>query len=234
MSENKQYSILNHPKLKLKAFVPGENKATASFSYAMYQNNPRINIYISKEKGYINAPMDPMTFQVYLDYITKAASGANDDKFCIENKKYSKETSKLEVESRTIIGKDAEGVVYVCVVSSNNDTPKIKFVFNATDTLYHSLKHKDGQALSKGEVSQMYALAHARLLSSIIPQLLVSNYEHVEYQPNNNNKGNYNKGNNNYNKGNYKNNNYSNKGNDSYSNSSNDANDSIDDSDIPF
>lgn len=188
-------TLLDLSKLQLRGNLKGA-KYPPSLKVGIYQNNPQITVYTNVDsaphKGIITAGMDfhtlAVVFQTIRDII---AENGNGEQFIyeIENKYKPKDSKELRVKNKTIIGKDPEGVIFISVVDSNGEMPKVKFEFGMN--YYHSITRKGSLgAMTKAEISQRSAVAWTNLFENIVLKIGADSYEFVDY---NNRGGNNNK-----------------------------------------
>lgn len=184
-------TLLDLSKLQLRGYLKG-SKYPPSLRVDLYQNNPQIKIYTNMEsaphKGAIIAGMDFQTLHVIFKLIRDIVNedgGGEQIIYEIENKYKPRDSKELMVKNKTIIGKDAEGVVFISVIDSNPEMPKVKFEFGMN--YYHGLVRKGGlPPLTKADISCRSAVAWADLFQNIVMRIAVDIYEPVDY---NGNKG---------------------------------------------
>lgn len=182
-------TLLDLSKLQLRGYLKG-SKYPPSLKVGIYQNNPQITVYSNLEsaphKGIITAGMDFHTlhliFQLIRDIVNEDGGGEQII-YEIENKYKPRDSKELMVKNKTIIGKDAEGVVFISVIDSNSDMPKVKFEFGVN--YYHGLVRKGGlPPLTKAEVSCRSAVAWADLFQNVVMRVAADTYEPVDYNAN--------------------------------------------------
>lgn len=149
-------------------------------------NHPNDN----KNYGRIVATLDMPTFGVLTQLLKRAPTWNNDTKEIIEcwdqpfiNGQRSKD---LKLDTKVIVGKDREGVVYLAVLSWDSSRPIVKFPVRPSQ--YTRLVHSDGSAYTEAEASCIYAPGWASQLTEIVSNLLASDFYE---RPESNNQGGY-------------------------------------------
>lgn len=149
-------------------------------AFAHRAGKPRITVFTNSPNdtvsfGMISAPMDPNTFFTLLELISTIADGPNDNKYKVENYTgvYNEgvSTGEKQLLSETFVGKDADGVMWICVASGAR--PKIKFEFTISD--YHKIFKATGEPLTKAEASVRSAKGTVKALQKIFA-IIVSGY----------------------------------------------------------
>lgn len=182
-------TLLDLSKLQLRGYLKG-SKYPPSLKVGIYQNNPQITVYSNLEsaphKGIITAGMDFQTLHLIFKLIRDIVNedgGGEQIIYEIENKYKPRDSKELMVKNKTIIGKDAEGVVFISVIDSNPEMPKVKFEFGVN--YYHGLVRKGGlPPLTKAEVSCRSAVAWADLFQNVVMRVAADIYEPVDYNAN--------------------------------------------------
>ena len=175
---------LDNNKLNLTALNAKGKRA--SLQWQLVNNNPRIVVYTNDpddqiDYGKIAAKIDAPVFFAFMNMIEKAMASPSEFKDKIDNSNFSwvggKRAETPTVESSLLVGKDADGVVWVAVSAPRR--PQIKFPF--VNPEFHNFFHKDGTAYSKSEVSVLMAKSYLDVLRLMMANLLVSAY--VEPKP---------------------------------------------------
>ena len=192
-------NILDHKKLWLYTECPSEPTKKSSMNWMLVASNPRLIVWTNdpadtgEANGYgkIQANMDAPTFTVFLDYLNQAIESVGEVKFSVTCLGYifpgGKRSEKPVVTSTLYCGKDKEGIVWISLVAKNR--PVIKFPFGEGE--FHHFFTSDGSPAAKGEISQLYAKAHIRLLYGFMEKLMVTTY--VPPEPAQFNQGGFNK-----------------------------------------
>ena len=194
-------NALDSKKLNLVAPCPTAPGKRSSLIWGVYSNNPRLTVYTgdpedsSERTGYgkIAANLDTPTFFAFIEMLEAAAKSTEECKQKIDNKGFTwfggKRSEVPVVVNSLIVGKDAEGCVWVSVVADNR--PIIKFFIGPSE--FHVLYHSTGKPFSKAEASSLYAVAYCQLLRNMVGNVLVTEYtEEVAKKPFNQTGGNNN------------------------------------------
>lgn len=186
MAEKK--NALDNSKLTLSALCPTEKNKYSTLKWEVFRNNPRIVVRTNDTSltnqennwGKIEAAMDAPGFYVFLQFLKDAYEASSEIKNKIESYNYEYSSGQRSEDIRhiadTVIGKDKEGCIFIAVVSKKDNWPVIKFVFGPSDNRWLKYCHGDGTPYTKAEISVIYAKVYYRLLSHIIPQILVTEY----------------------------------------------------------
>lgn len=187
---------LNNPKIRLSAPNPQCKGVYANLSWDIYQNNPRIVVdtkdpqFKNPENGYgrIQAAMDPVILSMFLENLQWAIDLETTDKRRISNygsdrnaPRYTPGTPPPPPVHLTDVwvGRDADMNVFISVVNQKENWPKIKFLFDVPDRRFVKFYKGDGTELTRGELSTLAAKSYLRLLTSLMPAVLATTYEHV-------------------------------------------------------
>jgi len=175
--------------------------------------SPRLSIYYHKnkvsievrtnvqsdmdgqERGIIRAEIDPHMFFLFLSVLRKTIDGPNGERperIRIKRPDFQKRNNGEPVlESTIAVGKDADGVVYISVLSWKKDRPAIRFPF-AIDKFIELVK-ADGSPWGKAEASVELARGYCNLWEQLIPQYMFNRYKQEEFKPRDGGGG-YNRG----------------------------------------
>ncbi len=183
MTTPKIKTIFDDQKLKLTAKPIEQGARPPTFQVSTYRNNPQFTVYTNHDNGsgvtWISAGMDAGTFWYALEAIKHlAVNGGGGDVVEIENKrdipkeKRQDPKVKYEVVSKTMIGRDDDGKIWISVQDQKKaNAPKIRFYFQVN--YYHNVRWKSN--LTPGQISQQYALAWVDMVSKLMGGLLLNN-----------------------------------------------------------
>lgn len=177
--------------IKLRLSCPPTQGATRpgslAFSVFCTEKGPhcRIDVYTNvpndKNNGNIRAAMDAPVFYDMMQMVEIAADAEPGYKSFIENLNHTyfggKRSEEAELVSKTIIGKDAEGRVFISVIAQGR--PNLKFVF--LPSFYHHLCNSDGSRMSEADASKIHAKGFVKLLRDLASSVLYHTY--VEPKP---------------------------------------------------
>jgi hypothetical protein len=172
---------LDEYKLRLSAPAVQGAKRKPSLAVSVAKNNPRITVYTNvegaKDNGRISANMDTQTMFAMFSALQEVIDGPADSKITITNMNHTfyqgKRSPEPQVVSKTILGKEPDGTIYISVIAK--DQAMVKFPFLPSE--YHSFVHKDGSPWQPPELSKLYAKGWVDIFSSLIPFVLVNEYE---------------------------------------------------------
>lgn len=142
----------------------------------------RTNIENDKDYGRILAKPSISDFFSILSLLEKVATGPAGEKYTIGLKAsrfISGQPSKEPMlDTKVVVGKDNDGVIFMGVLSWEKERPVIKFPFrpfndNRNETTWTK---GDGTALSPAEISSLYYAGWLRVLESVVPTLLINGY----------------------------------------------------------
>jgi len=201
-------NALDNSKLRLSAPCPTAEGKRSSLVWGVYSNNPRITVYTgdpedTTDYGRIVANVDIANFYAFIEMLEATAKSPGECKQKMDNKGFSwfggKRSENPVVLNSILVGKDADGGVWISVITDRR--PMIKFYILPNDTT--SLYHGDGSAYNKAEASALFTLGYCQILRNLVSIVLVNEYVEEApkkpYVPGGGN--NYNKGNSsNYNK----------------------------------
>lgn len=193
---------LNNPKLRISAPNPAVKGVYSTLAFDVYQNNPRIVVdtkdpsLANPDNGYgrITAALDPTVFGVFLEFLDKSIKSDGATKFKIENYGFEYVNGQRSQEAAHLsdvwVGKEADGTVFISVISKKPGFPTIKFPFGLSDQRWHKIYHGDGTQFTKAELSEKAAAAYLRLLTNLVPNVLDTHYYDAPPNTNWKNKGN--------------------------------------------
>ena len=152
------------------------------------QIDVRTNVENDKDYGRISAKLDSPTFFAVLVKLDEVIDAPPDTKYVLENtaiRFVNGQRTDPKLDTRVLLGKDRDGVVFIGVTSWEKERPIVKFPFRPSQ--FHSWARADGTLLSPAELSQLYARGYVRELQSLVPVVLETNY--VEPPPRENRGG---------------------------------------------
>jgi hypothetical protein len=181
--------IQDFERLQMWTPTPGAAGKRAKLSFGIRDGNPRITVFTNDpndkiSSGVIYAAMNPETFYTFLELFGNVVRAKEEIKYKIncfgtrwENDKPTKDKVLI---SDLCFGRDAEGMIWICVIADNR--PKIKFEFNISD--YHLLMDGDGKQFDKARASRLEASAKLALLHQVYGIAITKNLENPTPRPN--------------------------------------------------
>lgn len=149
-----------------------------SMRVGVFGNVPRITVKTNLPNdinhGKIDFNMDLATFAVGMAYLQDLVEGKDvpqemkleyQDDFVA-----GKKLDKIITLSTWVIGKAADGRIYMAVISSQASRPRIRFFFGPTK--YHNMKLGDGSQVGVDKMSAAYARGFARSSEQLVYILL--------------------------------------------------------------
>lgn len=170
-------------KLRLSAEKLPNGKSRPTLTVTVVNNNPRFVVYTQvegdKDNGKIQAEVDMQVMYSILEAIEMVIAGPNDNRFQFVNKNFTwfggKKSDTPQVLSKIQIGKDNTGVVYISVLSAQNDRPKIKFPFGFSN--FHQLvRPGTDEAVPESEISVLAAKGWIRLMTELLADVFVDKW----------------------------------------------------------
>lgn len=200
MSDQPEQPVRIHDfeRLQMWTPTPGAAGKRAKLSFGIRDGNPRITVFTNDpndkiSSGVIYAAMNPETFYMFLKLFGDVVNAKEEVKYKIqcfgtrwENDKPTKD--KLLI-SDLCFGRDAEGMVWICLIADNR--PKIKFEFNISD--YHLLLDGEGKQFDKPRASRLEAAAKLALLHQVYGIAITKNLENPTPRPNKDARGGFKK-----------------------------------------
>lgn len=191
---DKPSNVLDNGKLTLSAPKLANGEFPPKFKVGTYNNNPQYTVFSgvtsAKRGGVISAGMDPITFYTSLRLIERMIDEPTPQEtvtYEIEN--HAGRGAEKAIKSRTIIGKDPEGIVFISILDVDDSMPKVRFNFDAD--FYHKI---NVNGMTKGQISCISAQGFVDAWRSILGPHLVQSYEKVVFRGNGGGGGSYNKG----------------------------------------
>lgn len=144
----------------------------------VFGNVPRItvktNVPNDINHGKIDFNMDLATFAVGMAYLQDLVEGKDvpqEQKFEYQDDFVAgKKLDKIITLSTWVIGKATDGRIYMAVISSQAQRPRIRFFFGPTK--YHNIKNGDGSQVGTDKISAAYARGFARSSEQLVYILL--------------------------------------------------------------
>jgi hypothetical protein len=195
-------TIIDHWGLKLTAKPINGSTRRPSLGVSVYKNEPHFIVYTNvegdKDKGKIEAKTDVTTFLSSIAALRKIIKGPSDNRITIELKQFrflggGRKSETPMLDTKIVVGKDTNGVVFIAVVSWDKDRPTIRFPFVPSN--HSNFLNTQGEPLSEAEVSEMRAEAYCDLMTELVPSMLRTHYvEEPRKDPNANQQGGGNRG----------------------------------------
>lgn len=178
-------TVLDDPKLKLTADALPGGEGRPSFLLYYTGNHPRIDVYTQmpndKDNGKIRGTLDVVVLFSIGECLARLADTDDVGPYTIENLDHTwkdKVRSKEPVlMTKTVMGKDKDGRIYIALLSADSERPKVRFYFGLS--YYHQLK-RGNEVLSDAEISKIVARAWSKAIMSLYSNVAAANYEHKD------------------------------------------------------
>lgn len=178
---DKDKTMLDHGKLQMQSRKLDNGEYPPKFKVQTFNNNPQFAVFSgvpsAKRSGVISAGMDPVTLQsVFLLIERMIELDPNGETLIYEIENEQGRGKDKKVTTKTVIGKDPDGIMFISVVDVDPEMPKVRFDFN-TD-YYHKII---GPGLDKAELSKIAAQSWVNNFRQMLPIILVNDYAPVVY-----------------------------------------------------
>lgn len=181
-------NFLDDRRLALSAPTPGAKGKFANLNWGYFGNLARLTVWTNdpedqngRDGGKIGVTMPTQIFMNLLELLKMAIDvpTGTEKKWYLECKEYQwfggKKSEQPEVIATIWVGKNADGEVWISVVSPKRERPRIQFKFG--NTFYNHLYHGDGTPFSNAEASVLAAKGYIAMLTEAVPDLGVDTYE---------------------------------------------------------
>jgi hypothetical protein len=168
-------------KLSLSAPVPNVQGASSSLTWDVVGSNVRATLWTNdpqdkeNDGGRITSSMPMPVFFGFLANLDNAIKARGEYKTVIEGLNWfgygGKRQETPRVESSMIVGKDADGVMYILLTAPKR--PNIVFHFEPRGQT-HGFRNSAGELQSRAETSMMFARAYYTMLSQIMQLDMIS------------------------------------------------------------
>jgi hypothetical protein len=179
----RKMNALSEYKLRLVGEPVNGAKRAPTLGFSVNKNNPQIdvrtNVEGDKDYGRISAKLDTPTLFTLLALLDQMADPSTppNTKHQIRNKAIrfiNGRRSDPMLDTTIIVGRDAEGVVFIGVTSWEKERPIIKFPFRPS--AMHELVDSTGAPVPLAKISEYCARGWANLVAQIIPTILINEY----------------------------------------------------------
>lgn len=177
-------TILDDNKFKLTAKPIESGARPPTFQLGTYFNNPQLTVYPNHDNGsgctWISAGMDVHSFAFLLQLLREMANNPNggecqheiENKRDIPKEKRTDPKVTKQVVSKTQIGRDADGKLWISVLDNlKPNAPKIRFYFALN--YFHSVRSKP--TMSPGEYSRIHCLGWVANAETYMAGILLNN-----------------------------------------------------------
>lgn len=181
MSEPDVDRIYELDKAIMYADSPGAPGKRAKLVWSTRKTYPRLSIFTNdpadKGNGLITAPLDTPTLYGILDIMDTVLRATEEmkQKIDIYTSKWenNQRTNEMVLLSTVWVGKNANGINWISLVSSDPVRPKVIFEYQTGD--YYQFFKKDGAQYTKAETSNLALAAAIRLLRNFFENNPIAN-----------------------------------------------------------
>ncbi len=173
---------------KMQLYAPNQAGKSAGMNIRLHNNNFRIQVYTNDpndpKQGAITAAVEPYVFSMMLVMLEEAIVATGEYRNYIDNMGYKfiggKRGDKQEVLSRTVVGKDTDGILYLSIVESGR--PNVKFPMLPSS--WHILRGANGDVEEKAVTSRLFAKGYVKIWTALL-QGLIAYFKEEEQKQNN-------------------------------------------------
>lgn len=185
-------TALEEPKLRLLGDILKGARRPSTLQITMFGNQLRVTCYTNvendKNNGRIEAKMDSITAYAFFECFRDVLNHSGPIKRFVECKTVVNGDWKNPVlESTLVVGRGDDNVVFVGIVSADNDRPRLQFRLRPTD--FHALLGEDRKPLPEDVVSEIYGRAYLNLMSQLSANVLDTHFREPQRQQGGNGGG---------------------------------------------
>lgn len=171
---NNERDILDLTSLQLKTAPTQGAKRPPALAVKTWRNKVSMTVFTNVEglprHGIIGINLYPQQFMMIVEGIKRIAKTPHTGQKKSQSiTVFDKPGKDKKEQGKVVWGRNDEGVMYICVVSSDNQFPKIPFYFNNSSQFGF-------EGMSKVEESELFALACCRWWSNLLPKYLADNF----------------------------------------------------------
>ena len=155
---------------------PSGGKGPPKLSFDVYRGNPSITVFPNDpndtESGKpIRSAMAPRIWGAFVAFFESVLElNPGEHRQFINNQGH---PNKTFVDTVIVMGKTAEGVVYIGVTKKGRPAKK----FDLLNTVYSDIADGQGNPLPEGEKSMLYAKGYLRELDAYVTSMMIDTYE---------------------------------------------------------
>lgn len=182
MAADKERNVFDLTSLQLKAKPPAGAKRPAALAVKSWKNKPSLTVFSNVEGapkyGIFGVNVYPLTFMTFLRGIEKIADmpfvpGEKVNRKLVIYDKPSQDKQRI---GDLVFGRDGEGIMYICLVSADENYPKIPFMFSLP-------RQQIYEGLSPQEASRDYCLGCVDWWRALMPKHLMENFVDETKEP---------------------------------------------------
>lgn len=179
-------TILDHYGMKLSTKPQAGSQRKPTLAVRIYDNQPMFVVYTNvegdKENGKIEASTDTPTFFYVLKLLKDMIAGPVDNRRTIEIKKRKFQaggrlSDQAILDSKIVVGKDKDGIVYIGVTSWDGSRPQIRFPFKLSEnSIPYRTVNGNAERIPDDEISAGVATSYVTYMEEIAAQMLRTQY----------------------------------------------------------
>lgn len=148
----------------------------------VFGNQPRLtvrtNVQGDQNHGKIDFNCDLATFAAAINFVKKLVDGTAETdhlEFVYQNDFVAgKKLDNIIPLASLVVGKDAEGKIYIAIISTQEGRPRIKFYFGPSK--FHTVRMKDKSTADAGMMSRIYAHGWAQPAYDLVIHYLTADF----------------------------------------------------------
>lgn len=163
--------------------VPGGSKRP-NLRIKVLGNVPRLTVKTNvegdqtKNNGKIDFNTDLATWSIFVEKVLAMAEGRDTSEgynfHYMDDFLAGKKLDRPIIISTLQVGRDANGRLYMAILSGDKSRPRIQFFFGPTK--YHDMTRRDGSPLTPREISDAFAIGFLKPMAGIVLELLNSEF----------------------------------------------------------
>lgn len=182
MAADKERNVFDLTSLQLKAKPPAGAKRPAALAVKSWKNKPSLTVFSNVEGapkyGIFGMNIYPLTFMTFLRGLETIADmpfvpGEKVNRKMVVYDKPSQDKQRI---GDLVFGRDGEGIMYICLVSSDENYPKIPFMFSLP-------RQQTYEGLTPQEASRDYCLGCVDWWRALMPKHLMDNFVDETKEP---------------------------------------------------
>lgn len=182
MAGEKERNVFDLTSLQLKAKPPAGAKRPAALAVKSWKNKPSLTVFSNVEGapkyGIFGINLYPFTFMAFLKGLERIAKSPFTPGEKINHKMvvYDKPTQDKQRIGDLVFGRDGEGIYYICLISPDENYPKIPFMFTMP-------RQYDYDGLTPEEASRDYVLGCIDWWRALMPKHIMDNFVDETKEP---------------------------------------------------
>lgn len=182
MANDKERNVVDLTSLQLKAKPCAGAKRPAALAIKSWKNKPSLTVFSNVDGapkyGIFGLNLYPYTFLTFLTGLRRIANTPFVQGEKITNKLviFDKPTQDKQRIGDLVYGRDADGILYICLVSADESYPKIPFMFTQPRQIEH-------EGVTPAEASQDYCIGCLDWWRVLMPKHITDNFVDETKEP---------------------------------------------------